>query len=52
MKEVRHVDLLLSFYLGLTIVRSFPGFFPPGTMTSADFSQFVVTTQVFFPLCL
>ena len=25
------------------IVRSFPVFFSPGTMTSADFSQFVVT---------
>mgnify|MGYP006914959408 CR=1 FL=1 len=42
-----HVDLLPPKYLGLTIVRSFPEFFPPGTMTSADFLQFVVTTHFF-----
>ena len=49
-------DILLSpcrppsfVYYGLTIVRSFPSF-PPGTMTSADSLQFVVTTR-FFPRC-
>ena len=41
-----HVDPLPPQYLGLTIVRSFPEFFP-GTMTSADFLQFVVTTHFF-----
>ena len=45
-----HVDPLPPQYLGLTIVRSFPEFFP-GTMTSADFLQFVVTTH-FFRICL
>ena len=37
-------------FFGLTIVRPFPHFFC-GTMASADFSQFVVTTRVFFPAC-
>ena len=46
-------DVLLSSYrppsftyLGLAIVRSFLGF-PPSTMISADFLQFVVTTHFF-----
>ena len=37
-----------SVYSGLTIVQPFPA--SAGTMTSADFSQFVVTTSAF--LCL
>ena len=41
-----HVDPLPPQYLGLSIIRSFPEFFP-GTMTSVDFLQFVVTTHFF-----
>ena len=33
------------------IVQPFPSFFSLGTMASADFLQFVVTTEDFFPAC-
>lgn len=44
----QHIDHLRPSF-GLTIVQPFPrvSFLTPGTMASADFSQFVVTTRSF-----